>query len=1421
MRLSKKAKRRVIVLASVLALAVIGVVGVKAIRAQQQRRLVAEARQEGLQAYERGDLQNALDELKYYVQHKKNEPEVIEILLKFADARRHLPLPNGQHLVEAMGYYHHARKLLNAHPALPDHGTLLQTTRSRLLELYGALGMRVELLQTADRILQGDPDDPEALVARTRALYLDREFDDALASAEALVAVEGDDPSWRHLQLQIMQGLKRPEEELLAQCDKWIADWEGDGRLHLLKAGWLAEMGRIDEARDVAAIAAEQGADTLEILQQMVSLLDLLQMPQVASQVLSEARSRFPAEQWVPEATVRRSWQAGRLDAALAEIDRAQGAVDALQPGLLRLKVVVLISAERFDEARQALAALQQAAGEGDVGRADRAWSAALQARLDLTEETWRGAIEAYQLALTIEPDDAVLHFLLGEAYGLMGEHALAADAQQRAFSLQPNWLAAGAALADSLLAGGRPHEAFQTSRTLMTRAADGRLSMYLLLARSYLASLQAGGDPVMVDSATSRPIDIVGLLTAIGEQFPQQAQVPVLLAEACCLTGRLRQAGDVMQEALSAEEPDADVLLSLVQISRRYGLHMESELFARARQLEGLTIRLAFVKADLLAEQERAGEGLALIDQAIKAASPEEREAPQTRRARCAYLLRIGHEDALASLAALVEDPSQPVDALLFALWQPQAWDDPEFVAPIITRLKDLMGEHAPQVRLAEANALLRFHGEDESRRAKAIVMIGDVLERCPDSLPGLILMAQASLAGEHPSVERAVAHLQRAVNVAPARSELLVQLIALLQRQGEYEAADRYLRHLSRLAEHDPGALRSEMRLLHAQGDFEGALLRFGGIVDQTSPISDQLVLAALHARAGDDEAAAQIYERLLAKADRDELVVAQAAEFYANTGRFDRAVSLLEQVDGEDGIRATLLGTFFQRHGRFAEAERWLNEAVQTAPQSVEARHQLARLYLAASEPDEARRQALAGLRIDPRHTGLRATLATANMGPDAAGRRQAIELLRELGEANDSLLATLTLLEKVPVKDGRTSPTEENLAQAKRLTELHPQFLPAWLLAVTLHREAGRMRETIDLARRAVSRFPAHAEPAEWTTRLLVDAQRWDEALMEGREWRRRSLDSPVTADLVLASILLQLRRPADALQTLAPYAERFNAERETAPDRLVLWLTALLRSGDVGGAWQTVRPLLAEDDRWRTLWIGFTRLTEYDQSREMLTWLEPIVSGDGSRAVLELAQGWSSLGWRFDRIECFERAAELAGDEPADPAQRAAWLFLRGRIAEGRGDLSEAERLYHAVLLEEPRSAAALNNLAYVLAQAPDRCAEALGYAEQALGQEPDQPDLLDTYARALLGLGRTGEARSALETAILKRPDDIELNLSLAELLIETEQFGEAGEALQIARRELGILAAAEPALETRANAVEQRLRHALAQVEP
>ena len=143
----------------------------------------------------------------------------------------------------------------------------------------------------------------------------------------------------------------------------------------------------------------------------------------------------------------------------------------------------------------------------------------------------------------------------------------------------------------------------------------------------------------------------------------------------------------------------------------------------------------------------------------------------------------------------------------------------------------------------------------------------------------------------------------------------------------------------------------------------------------------------------------------------------------------------------------------------------------------------------------------------------------------------GVDSAAQLLSELGPSGDHLASTFDLLAQVEIIDGRPAPSAENLDDARRLVEEHARFLPAWLLAITLHVEAGQVSDAADLARRANSRFPTHPEPAVWATQLLMAAKRWDEALSEAEEWRRRSLVDPFLADLAAAIMILGRGRPS--------------------------------------------------------------------------------------------------------------------------------------------------------------------------------------------------------------------------------------------------------------------------------------------------
>lgn len=118
----------------------------------------------------------------------------------------------------------------------------------------------------------------------------------------------------------------------------------------------------------------------------------------------------------------------------------------------------------------------------------------------------------------------------------------------------------------------------------------------------------------------------------------------------------------------------------------------------------------------------------------------------------------------------------------------------------------------------------------------------------------------------------------------------------------------------------------------------------------------------------------------------------------------------------------------------------------------------------------------------------------------------------------------------------------------------------------------------------------------------------------------------------------------------------------------------------------------------------------------------------------------------------------------------------------------RGDgIGNTER----VLTDQPDNAAALNNLAFVIAQSPARSSDALPYVERAVAIQPQQPDILDTDATVLHGLGRLDEAHEALTRALALRPADVAIRLNLVERVLAQGRLDDACRMLQRIERTL------------------------------
>src|SRR3990172_9972576 len=87
-----------------------------------------------------------------------------------------------------------------------------------------------------------------------------------------------------------------------------------------------------------------------------------------------------------------------------------------------------------------------------------------------------------------------------------------------------------------------------------------------------------------------------------------------------------------------------------------------------------------------------------------------------------------------------------------------------------------------------------------------------------------------------------------------------------------------------------------------------------------------------------------------------------------------------------------------------------------------------------------------------------------------------------------------------------------------------------------------------------------------------------------------------------------------------------------------------------------------------------------------------------------------------------------------------------------------GRLSEAEQCYKKLLDTGP-SAAVYSKLG-CLCQYTGRLSQALEYQRKAVQAEPDRPELLANYARALMETGRMEEGIELLKKAVEKMPEN-------------------------------------------------------------
>lgn len=685
-----------------------------------------------------------------------------------------------------------------------------------------------------------------------------------------------------------------------------------------------------------------------------------------------------------------------------------------------------------------------------------------------------------------------------------------------------------------------------------------------------------------------------------------------------------------------------------------------------------------------------------------------------------------------------------------------------------------------------------------------------------------GLLLNARKDREGALAMYREVIAAHPRSVTARAAAAQVMLQL-------NQVDAAKAELLELQKLGGGRPETLMLQALIAYGAQDYTGVRETTARLLATAPSHTPAMVIAAAAEMQAKQWVAAQAMLARLLKAEPSHVPARRMmAEALLQVGQSERAVEVLRPVvdnPAADAASLKLAGSAHLRMGQAKQAEALFQRALKARPDDAGARTALAMTQMAGGESSAglARLEAIARSDVaTPADLALVSTLMARN---DAKGALAAVEQLqrklpkhplpdvlrgRVLMHQGDSAgaevafqqalrndPATFDAIAGLGALDMQGNRVDAARQRFEAYAKSHPNDARAPIALAQLERQVGAPAHLVAQGlRRAVAADPAaEAAHAELVSTLIAAGE--PQAALEAAQ----AAASALPEHTVVLELLGVAQMAAGESELARSSFKRLVAMRPGQVAPMLRLADAHLAAKDIRAAAATLREARQMDpDNPATVRslalvalaegrsqdaLALARQLQAKRPREAAGHLleadiaTVIRKPEQAVAALRAAQQRDKSPSTAQRLHASMLSAgdaagaeRMAADWLREHPQDAAFRYHLGSVAVARSDWASAEGHFRAVVQQQPRHAAALNNVAWLLVKQGKAGARAL--AEQAHALAPDRPPILDTLALALESDGQLPRAVQMQRRATELEPRNGDYRLRLAELLVKS-----------------------------------------------